>query len=212
VSSSDGAPARRFPLLGAVLTVLLITVTGLTILAWVSLTLAYGAGSIWPVALVLGLLPALLIALSARMLFVALLDRPPSYLAVAAVAYAVIVLVAAGSVWAADRAYEAGAARAADACSADEVAALRGIVLSDALAEDPSGERDGSCVLATSLTGDRTAVDAALADAMGRAGFTAVGDELATRTFERDRLTVVATVGVTDDKGQTDVSLSIPPG
>jgi hypothetical protein len=212
MSSSDGAQARRFPVLGAVLTVLLITVTGLTILAWVSLTLAYGADSIWPAALVLALLPALLIALAARMVFVALLDRPPSYAVVAVSAYAVIVLVAAGSVWAADSAYEAGAARAADACSAEEVAVLRGIVLSDALAEDPSGERDGSCVLATSVAGDRAAVDATLAAAMADAGFTATGDELATRTFERDGVTVVATVGVTDGKGQTDVSLSIPAG
>jgi hypothetical protein len=210
--SSDGAVARRFPVLGAVLTVLLITVTGLTILAWVSLTLAYGAESIWPVALVLALLPALLIALSGRMLFVALLERPPSYLAVAAVAYAVIVLLAVGSVWAANTAYEAGVARAADACSPDEVATLRGIVLSDVLAEDPRGMRDGSCELDTSVPGDRAAVDAALAAAMADAGFSPVGDELATRTFERDGLTVVATVGLTDDTGQTDVILSIPVG
>lgn len=208
--SSDGTAARRVPVLGAVLTVLLITVTGLTILAWVSLTLAYGAESIWPVALVLALLPALLVALSARMLFVALLERPPSYAMVAVTAYVVIVLVAAGSVWAANAAFEAGVARAADACSPDEVATLRGIVVSDVLAEDPRGMRDGSCELDTSAPGDRAAVDAALAAAMADAGFSPVGDELTTRTFERDGVTVVATVGVTDDTGQTDVILSIP--
>lgn len=209
---SDEVAARRLPVLGAVLTVLLITVTGLVILAWVSLTLAYGSTSIWPVALVLALLPALLIALSARMLFVALLDRPPSFAVVAASAYAVIVLVSAASVWAANAAYEAGVARAAEACSAEEIAALRGIVLSDALAEDPYGGRDGSCLLDTSMPGERGAVDAALATAMADAGFTAAGSDLTTRSFVRDGLTVVATVGVTDAKGQTDVTLRIPAG
>ncbi len=208
--SPDEPGSRRFPVLGVILTVLFITLTGLAILVWVTITLAYGSASILPVSLVLGVLPALLIAWSSRMMFVALLPRPPSFARTAITAYVAIVLLAIASVWVADRAYQAGVERAADACSPEEVAALRGVVLGDALAEDPTGGRDGSCRLVTSLPGDRAAVDAELGAAMRDAGFVEAENELGRRTFTRDELTVVAVVGITDDKGQTDVTLSIP--
>ena len=38
----DEPGSRRFPVLGVILTVLFITLTGLAILVWVTITLAYG--------------------------------------------------------------------------------------------------------------------------------------------------------------------------
>jgi hypothetical protein len=207
--SPDEPSSRRFPVLGVILTVLLITLTGLAILIWVTITLAYGAASILPMAFVLGVLPALLIAWSSRMIFVALLARPPAFVRTAVPAYIAIVLLAIVSVWVADRAYQEGVARAAEACSREEIAALRGVVLGDALAEEPSGGRDGSCRIVTPLPGGRQAVDAELGAAMRDAGFVEEENELGRRTFTRDALTMVAVVGVTDDKGLTDVTLSI---
>jgi len=210
--AAPGAPgARRFPLLGAVLTVLLITVTGLAILVWVSITLAHGSSSIWPPALLLAVVPALLIALTARMLFVALLPRPPSYVSVALTVYVVVVVLAVVSVWVADRAFQVGVQRAAEACTADEVAALRSVVLGDGLAVDPIGERDGSCTLELTLPGPRVSVEEGVSTAMGDAGFIEVGNQLGVRTYDRAGITVVVEVGIRPGSDVVPVTLVSPP-
>jgi hypothetical protein len=209
---STGAPgAPRFPLVGAALTVLLITVTGLAILAWVARTLAVGSDAPWTTALIGAVVPALLIAFAARLVFVALLPQPPSYAVVAVAAYAVIVLVAGASVWVADRAFQTGEQRAAEACTADEVAALRSIVLGDDLAVDPVGERDGSCTLELTLPGTRDGVQTGVATAMSDAGFTEIGNELGVRTFTRGEATVVVEVGIRPDSDAQVVILVSPP-
>ncbi|MFN8168031.1 MAG: hypothetical protein U0S36_04535 [Candidatus Nanopelagicales bacterium] len=207
-----GGRPSRFPLLGAVLTVVLITVTGLAILVWVSVTLAYGSGSPWLPALALAVVPALLIAGAARMVFTAVLPRPPSYARVALVSWVVIAAVAGVSVQLASAAYDESTATAAAACSAEDSAVLRSIVLGPVVAEDPVGRRDGSCALAIPVSGDRDSAQSQLITAMAQAGFSEQGNDLATRTFVRDDLTVVALVGLTGEDDVTDVTLTIPAG
>lgn len=199
-------------LLGAVLTVVLITATGLAILVWVSVTLAYGSGSPWLLALVLAAVPALLIAGAARLVFTAVLPRPPSLRRVAVVAWVVIALVAGASVQLAASAYDESTATAAAACSEQDVAVLRSIVLGPVDVDDPVGRRDGSCALTLPVSGDRDSAQSQLITAMSRAGFAEQGNELASRTFVRGDLTVVALVGLTDEKGVTDVTLTLPAG
>lgn len=208
--AASGGRGAGLLVLGSVLTVVLITATGLAILVWVSITLAYGSGSPWLPALVFAVVPALLVAGAARLVFTSVLPRPPSYARVALVAYVVIALVAGVSVQLASSAYDESTARAAAACSAEDVAALRGIVLGPAGAGDPVGQRDGGCELALAVTGDRDAAQSQLITAMSEAGFGESGNELATRTFTRNGLTVVAVVGLTDDKGTTDITLTVP--